>query len=42
MYDTYIFLSYAATFVPLAVLIGISFKQFINARRLVQQLAEKN
>lgn len=40
MYDTYIYLSYAATFAPLAALIGVSFKQLNAARRLVQLLAE--
>ncbi|CAI8235703.1 MAG: Uncharacterised protein [Alphaproteobacteria bacterium] len=40
MYDTYIYLSYAATFVPLAVLIGVSFRQLSEARRLAQLLAE--
>jgi len=40
MYDTYIYLSYGATLVPLAVLIAVSFKQLRDARRLVQLLAE--
>ncbi|MGB0315114.1 MAG: hypothetical protein ACPGC7_06230 [Parvibaculales bacterium] len=42
MYDTYIYLSYAATFVPLAVLISVSFKQLNEARRLVQLPAESD
>ncbi len=40
MYDTYIYLSYAATFVPLAVLISVSLKQRKEAHRLVALLAE--
>ena len=40
MYDTYIYLSYAATFVPLVVLISVSFKQLKEAHRLVALLAE--
>ncbi|MGB1108243.1 MAG: hypothetical protein ACPHS9_07470 [Parvibaculales bacterium] len=42
MYDTFICLSYAATFVPLAVLISVSFKQLNEARRLVQLPAESD
>lgn len=40
MYNTYIYLSYAATFVPLAVLIGVSFRQLKAARRLIQILED--
>ncbi len=32
MYDTYIYASYAATFVPLLLLIGFSFKHLADAR----------
>jgi heme exporter protein D len=40
MYDSYIYLSYVATFGSLAVLIGVSFKQLKQARRLAALLAE--
>lgn len=32
MYDSYIYASYALTFVPLALLIAFSFKQLAEAR----------